>query len=55
MAGSRISHYYMPPITKVQKLNKDQLVNATIFETVADVASFEPTARIFYEMDCRQK
>ena len=55
MSASRIAHYYFPPIEKAEKLNIDQIMNIVLYESLADIAGFESTASILYEMNCRQK
>jgi hypothetical protein len=44
---------YIPPIALVEAdVDFDQATNFSAFEEIADIASIEPSARIFYEIDC---
>jgi hypothetical protein len=55
MGASRAAHYYLPPLSTIERMKPDQIMQTSIYETVADLADYEPKARIFYELDCRQK
>jgi len=44
---------YMPPIVAVEDATSGQFADVTTIEEIADVASIQPSARIFYELDCR--
>jgi hypothetical protein len=44
---------YIPPIVAVEDATSDQFVDVTTIEEIADVANIQPSARIFYELDCR--
>ncbi|HEY2068597.1 MAG TPA: hypothetical protein VGG48_03495 [Rhizomicrobium sp.] len=55
MTASRIAHYYMPPITKVERMNFDQIMQVDTDEAIADVVRLDPPAQIFYELDCGQR
>ena len=56
MSASRLSHYYFPPIFKVDHMrDKNQAESVIMYETLADVAGFEPESNIFYELDCRPR
>jgi hypothetical protein len=43
---------YTPPISKVESLNYDRVIDVTALEQTADIAPIEPVSRIFYELDC---
>jgi hypothetical protein len=43
---------YIPPIALVEDTNFDQATDVATLEEIADVASIQPSARIFYELDC---
>jgi hypothetical protein len=52
-AAHKVTSGYIPPIAAVEDASFDQAIDVTAIEEIADVASIQPSARIFYELDCR--
>jgi hypothetical protein len=53
--ATKVAHYYMPPITKIQTLNSDQALTTTMYEQTANISYIQPQAQILYEFDCNEK
>jgi len=51
-ATHKVTSGYIPPIVAVEDASFDQAIDVTTIEEIADVASIQPSARIFYELDC---
>jgi hypothetical protein len=45
----------VPPIIVVNVMKFEQIEAVVMYEEVADIASINPTASIYYELDCSQK
>lgn len=55
MSANRIAHFYMPPMSRIERMNSDQLMTAITYESIADVGDITPNAQIFYEIDCSKR
>lgn len=55
LAGSRIAHNYIPPISRVEKIKPSHIATVIMYESIADVGDIEPSAQIYYEIDCRHR
>jgi hypothetical protein len=52
-AARKMVNRYIPPIALVEEgVDFDQATNFSAFEEIANIANIEPSARIFYEIDC---
>ncbi len=55
-SATRVAHHYLPPLATVEITNSDQIVDYTLYEVIADLATnLEPTGRMLYEIDCSEK
>ena len=48
-------HGYQAPLSTVQKLDDDTIMQILVDEASADLAGIAPTARILYELDCSNR
>jgi hypothetical protein len=53
--AKQVAHYYVPPIAAIETVNVDQAMEITRYEETADIASLQPSARIFYELNCPER
>src|ERR1700739_2510234 len=51
-AARKMVDRYVPPIALVEDMNFDQATEVATLEEAADIANIQPSARIFYELDC---
>jgi hypothetical protein len=54
-AAQKVAHYYLPVLSKIQKLNQNALIQVISYEAVADLGSINPHSQIFYEINCHEK
>jgi hypothetical protein len=54
-SAQRIAKNYLPPVSRVYKFSFNQLVTITSYEVTANIASIEPVASIYYEINCEEK
>ena len=53
--AQKIITHYAPPIAEIENLNSDQIMQTIQYEETADIATFQPRARIFYELNCSEQ
>jgi hypothetical protein len=51
-AARKMIDGYIPPIALVEDIKYDQAMEFAVFEEIAGVGNVQPSARIFYELDC---
>jgi hypothetical protein len=54
-AARKLVDGYVPPIATAETIRRDQLITITQYEETANIASFQPRSRIFYELNCSEK
>jgi hypothetical protein len=52
-AAKKVARYYIPPIALVEEnIDFDRSIAITAYEETANIGHIQPTARIFYELNC---
>src|SRR5262249_28578691 len=54
-ATQKVLSGYIPPLGLDQKLTKNQITDAVIYEQIANEATIEPTMRMLEEIDCTNR
>lgn len=53
--AEKIVAHYMPPITRIESLNSDQIMQTIQYEETANISDIAAHARIFYELNCSEQ
>lgn len=54
-AATKVTNYYVPPISKIQNVDANDAIAITAYEEIADIAALQPQSQIFYELNCSER
>jgi hypothetical protein len=54
-AAEKVTRGYVPPLAIVAHYSSDDAIFIIAAEQIADISFLEPTARIFYELNCQER
>jgi hypothetical protein len=56
LTAQKVAHYYVPPFATIDEtMDAGRAMQLTLAEEIADISYIQPTARIFYELNCSER